>query len=88
MDALATGRLNKCLTWVDDFTKVCLRITVVFVISGEQVMRILGSITLFRGYLAKIRIDQAPKFFCHVLEQWSIEYGVVLRLIQPGKPTQ
>jgi len=42
MDALATGRRNKCLTWVDDFTKECLTVTVAFRISGVQVTRILS----------------------------------------------
>ncbi|GME39896.1 hypothetical protein ACJ2_17760 [Pantoea sp. QMID2] len=59
MDALATGRRIKCLTCVDDFTKECLTVTVTFGISGVQVMRILDSIALFRGYLATIRTDQA-----------------------------
>lgn len=30
MDALGTGRRNKCLTCVDDFTKECLTVTVTF----------------------------------------------------------
>lgn len=58
MDALASGRRIKCLTCVDDFTKECLTITAAFGISGVQVMRILDSIALFRGYPATIRTDQ------------------------------
>ena len=88
MDALATGRRIKCLTCVDDFTKECLTITAAFGISGVQVMRILDSIALFRGYPATIRTDQGPEFTCRVLDQWAFEHGVELRLIQPGKPTQ
>ncbi|HFK3783459.1 TPA: IS3 family transposase [Klebsiella oxytoca] len=88
MDALATGRRIKCLTCVDDFTKECLTITIAFGISGVQVMRILDSIALFRGYPATIRTDQGPEFTCRALDQWAFEHGVKLRLIQPGKPTQ
>lgn len=88
MDALANGRRIKCLTCVDDFTKECLTITAAFGISGVQVTLILDSIALFRGYLTTIRTDQGPEFTCHALEQWAFEYGVELRLIQPGKPTQ
>ncbi len=88
MDALANGRRIKCLTCVDDFTKECLTITAAFGISGVQVTRILDSIALFRGYLATIRTDQGPEFTCRALDQWAFEYGVELRLIQPGKPTQ
>ncbi|WP_132966389.1 MULTISPECIES: IS3 family transposase [Rahnella] len=88
MDALATGRRIKCLTFVDDFTKECLTVTVAFGISGVQVTRILDSIALFRGYPATIRTDQGPEFTCRALDQWAFEHGVELRLIQPGKPTQ
>lgn len=57
IDALASGRRIKCLTCVDDFTKVCLTIPVAFGISGVQVTRILDSIALFRSYPATIRTD-------------------------------
>ncbi len=87
MDALAIGRRIKCLTCVDDFTKECLAVTVAFGISGVQVMRILDSIALFRGYPATIRTDQGPEFTCRALDQWAFEHCVQLRLIQPGKPT-
>lgn len=60
MDALANGPMIKCLTYVDDFTKDCLTVTVAFRISDVQVTRILDSIALFRGYLVTIRTDQGP----------------------------
>lgn len=82
IDALASGRRIKCLTCVDDFTKVCQTITVAFGISGVQVTRILDSIALFRGYPATIRTDQGPEFTCRALDQWAFEHGVELRLIE------
>ncbi|CCG88101.1 Insertion element IS476 uncharacterized 39,2 kDa protein [Erwinia piriflorinigrans CFBP 5888] len=88
MDALATGRRIKRLNYEDDFTKACLTVTVAFGISGVQVTRILDSIALFRGYPATIRTDHGPEFTCRALNQRAYEYGVELRLIQPGKPTQ
>ncbi|MCE2004233.1 IS3 family transposase [Enterobacter asburiae] len=88
MDALTNGRRFKCLTCVDDFTKECLTITAAFGVSGVQVMRILDSIALFRGYPATIRTDQGPGFTCRALDPWAYEHGVELRLIQAGKPTQ
>lgn len=87
MDALANSRRNECLTCVDDFMKECLTITAAFAISGVQVTRILGSISLFRGYPTTIRTDQDPEFTCRALAQWAFEHIVELRLIQPGKPT-
>ena len=77
MDALASGRRIKCLT-----------ITAAFGISGVQVVRILDSIALFRGYPATIRTDQGPEFTCRALDQCAFEHGVELRLIRLGKPTQ
>lgn len=88
MDALATGRRLKCLTCVDDFTKECLTITIAFGTSGVQVTRILDGIALFRGYPATRRTDQGSEFTCPALDQWAFEYGLELRLIQPGKPAQ
>lgn len=88
IDALATGRRIECLTFVDDFTKECLTVTVAFGISGVQVTRILDSVALFRGYPATIRTDQGPEFTCRALDQWAFEHGVGLQLIQPGKLTQ
>jgi len=88
MDALASSRRIKCLTCVDDFTKVCLTLTVAFSISGVQVMRIMDSIALFRSYPATIRTNQGPEFTGRALDQWAFEHGVEWRLIQPGKPTQ
>jgi len=88
MDALASGRLIKSLTCVDDFTEECLRITATYGISSVQVTRVLDSIALFRGYPATIRADQGPEFTCRALDQWAFEHGVELRLIQLGKPTQ
>lgn len=88
MDALANGRWIKCLTCVDDFTKECLTVIVAFGISGLQVMRIMDSIALFRGYPATIRTDKGQKFTCRALDEWAFEHCVVLRFIHPGKPTQ
>lgn len=76
------------LCCVDDFMKECLTVTVAFWISDVQVTRILGSIALFRGYPVIIRTDQGPEFACRAFDQWAFKYGVELRSIQPGKPTQ
>lgn len=88
MDALTNARRFKCLTCVDDFKKERLTITTAFGLSRVQVTRILDSTALFRGYPASIRTDQVPEFTCRALDQWALEHGVELRLIQPGKPTQ
>ncbi|WP_273860316.1 IS3 family transposase [Photobacterium sp. GSS17] len=88
MDVLSSGRRIKCLTIVDDFTKECLDITVASGISGDEVVAILEAIAAFRGYPEAIRTDQGPEFTGKALDQWAYDHGVILKLIQAGKPTQ
>ncbi|PSU11134.1 IS3 family transposase [Photobacterium ganghwense] len=88
MDALSSGRRIKCLTIVDDFTKECLDITVASGISGDEVVAILEAIAAFRGYPEAVRTDQGPEFTGKALDQWAYDHGVILKLIQAGKPTQ
>ncbi|WP_438273219.1 IS3 family transposase [Vibrio natriegens] len=88
MDALSNGRRIKCLTIVDDYTKECLDIPVATGISGDEVVITLESIAAFRGYPEAIRTDQGPEFTGKALDQWAYQHGVVLKLIQAGKPTQ
>ncbi|HHX8576310.1 IS3 family transposase [Vibrio parahaemolyticus] len=88
MDALSNGRRIKCLTIVDDYTKECLDIPVATGISGDEVVITLESIAAFRGYPEAIRTDQGPEFTGKALDQWAYQHGVILKLIQAGKPTQ
>lgn len=69
MDVLTSGHRIKCLTCVDAFTKECLTPTVTFGISGVQVMHILESIALFRGFPDTIRTDPGAEFTCRTLDQ-------------------
>ena len=53
--------------------------------SMDFVMERLGR---FRGLPKAIRTDQGPEFTSRALDAWAYRYGVKLKLIQPGKPTQ
>lgn len=88
MDALSNGRRIKCLTIVDDYTKECLDIPVAVGISGDEVVITPESIAVFLGYPSAIRTDPRPEFTGKVLDQWAYQHGVILKLIQAGKPTQ
>ncbi len=87
-DALSTGRRIKCLTVVDDFTKVSVDILVEYGISGFRVTRALDEMARFRGYPQAIRTDQGPEFTGKALDQWACQRDIKLKLIQPGQPTQ
>jgi putative transposase len=88
MDALADGRRIKLLTLVDDYTKEALDIAVARSICGVHVTRLLDAIAQFRGYPTAIRTDQGPEFTGKALDRWAHARGVILKLIQPGKPMQ
>ena len=59
-DALSTGRRIKCLTVVDDFTKVSVDILVEYGISGFRVTRALDEMARFRGYRRRSAPTRAP----------------------------
>ena len=88
MDALANGRRLKCLTIVDDFSKEAVDLVIDHSIPGLYVTRVLDQAARFRGFPKAIRTDQGPEFTGKALDQWAYQNSVVLKLIQPGKPTQ
>jgi len=88
MDTLANGQHIKILTVVDDFTKEAVCLEVAHSITGNYVTRILDNVARFRGYPEAIRTDQGPEFTGRAVDQWAYQHGVVLKLIQAGKPTQ
>ena len=57
-------------------------------ISGHYVARRLSEIGRFRGLPLTNRTDQGPEFTGNALDQWAVQHGVQIRLIQPGKPIQ
>lgn len=87
-DRLASGRVFKCLTVVDEFTRECLAIEVDFGLTGERVTRVLDRLIEQRGKPAGIRSDNGPEFAGNALDAWAYRQGVKLDFIQPGKPTQ
>ncbi len=88
MDALANGRRLKLLTVIDDFTKEAVTIEVGHSLTGEDVAAALDQVAQFRGCLKVIRTDQGPEFTSRAFDQWAYERRIIIRLIQPGKPTQ
>lgn len=87
-DRLASGRVFKCLTVVDEFTRECLAIEVDFGMAGERVTRVLDRLIELRGKPVGIRTDNGPEFAGNALDAWAYRQGVKLDFIQPGKPTQ
>lgn len=88
MDALANGRLIKCLTVVDDYSRECVDIAVDHGMGGEYVTRLLDRAGQFQGYPRAIRTDQGPEFTRRAFMAWAAARGVKHLLNDAGKPTQ
>ena len=87
-DRLASERMFKCLTIVDEFTRECLAIEVDAGISGERVSRVLGQLIELRGQPDAVRSDNGPEFAGNWMDAWAYERGLRLDFIAPGKPIQ
>lgn len=73
---------------VDDYNREVLAIQVDLSLPSVRVVRVLDCIVAWRGYPAKIRMDNGPEFISATLAEWADEHGVKLEFIKPGKPTQ
>ena len=54
----------------------------------QRIIRILERIAAWRGYPAKLRMDNGPELTSVKLADWAETNSVHLEFIQPGKPTQ
>ncbi len=73
---------------MDDFNREALAIEIDLNIPVQRVVRVLDRIVATRGYPVKIRMDNGPELISLTLAHWAEEYGVILKFIKPGKPTQ
>lgn len=87
-DTLADGRVFRCLTLVDDFTRECPAIEVGFGLSGAQVVRVLERLAASTRLPQSIVLDNGPEFAGKTLDCWAHERGLHLDFITPGKPVQ
>ena len=87
-DRSAEGRVIKCLTIVDDATHESVAIEPERAIGGHQLTRILDRLARTRGLPQVIRTDNGKEFCGRAMLTWAHARGVMLRLIEPGKPNQ
>ena len=87
-DTLATGRVFRIFTVVDDCTRESLEIAVNTSFPGTRVVEILERLAAARGYPLRVVCDNGPEFVSRALAVWAAEHGVELVHIQPGKPNQ
>ena len=87
-DSLMNGQRFRTFNVLDDFSREILAIEVDINLPSARVIRVLERIAAWRGYPAKLRMDNGPEFVSVQLAGWAEHHGVELEFIQPGKPTQ
>jgi transposase InsO family protein len=87
-DRVASGRVIKSLTVVDDATHEAIAIVSEHSIGGEHLARIMDRICAQRGKPTVIRTDNGKEFTSKAMLTWAHRNDINLRLIEPGKPTQ
>jgi putative transposase len=87
-DALWCGRRFRTFNVVDDFNREALSIEIDLNLPAARVIRTLERVAAWRGYPAKIRMDNGPEFIAASLADWAQQHGVELEFIQPGRPMQ
>ncbi len=87
-DRVASGRTIKCLTIVDDATHEAVAVLPEHSIGGDHLVRLLDEVCARRGKPKMIRTDNGKEFTGRAMLTWAHRNGVLLRLIEPGKPNQ
>lgn len=87
-DSLWCGRRFRTFNVLDDFNREALAIEVDLNLPADRVIRTLDRIVAWRGYPAKLRMDNGPEFISLKLATWAEDNDVELEFIKPGKPTQ
>lgn len=87
-DALWSGRRFRTFNVVDDFNREVLTIDIDINLQARRIIRALDRIALWRGYPAKLRVDNGPELTSVLMAEWAETHSVTLEFIQPGKPTQ
>ena len=87
-DTLLSGRRVRCLTVIDEATRVCPVIAVRQSLPGEAVVQVLEHVTQVAGTPQRIRVDNGPEFWSRAFLQWAAQHQIQVDFIEPGKPMQ
>lgn len=87
-DQTEDGRLLKCLTVVDEFTRQGLTIQVARSLTATAVTDQLDALFRAHGRPVCIRSDNGPEFVSQHVQQWLKNKQVDTHYIEPGSPWQ
>ena len=86
MDRLASGKLIRLLTVIDESVRECLAIRVGFRLCNEDVLDVLSGLFVSEGLPKHIRSDNGSEFVVAALRDWLRVLGVETSYIAPGRP--
>ena len=85
--ACANGQQIKCLTIIDEYTRVCLAIDVAGSIRSNRVIEVLSRLVSQRDAPHRLRSDNGPECVSKAITRVT-EQGLEFALIAPGKTWQ
>ena len=84
VDRLASGKLIRMLTVIDESTRECLAIQAGFRLGSDDVLDVLSRLFVSEGLPRRIRSDNGSEFAMHVLKHWRCVLGVKTSYIEPS----
>lgn len=87
-DTLMNGRKVRVLNIIDDYNREALAVEADYSQSSHSVVKTLSQIIEWRGKPTELRCDNGPEFISSTLTDYCNQQGIVIKYIQPGKPTQ
>ncbi len=87
-DSLYNGRSFRTLNILDDYNRELLWIEIGMSIGAKSLVDALNNVLKERGKPKIIRVDNGVEFRSVAFTSWCFKHRIVIRYIQPGKPTQ
>jgi putative transposase len=87
-DSLWDGRRFRTFNVIDDFNREALAVEIDLNLPALRVIRVLERIAAWRGYPAKLRVDNGPEYISETMRLWAIERKIELKFVEPGSPYQ
>jgi len=85
-DQMADGRILKCLTLLDEYTRESLKIRVDYYMTSGDVIREVESAFQEYGEPEYIRSDNGSEFIAKIIQNWLKEKQIATLYIPPGSP--
>ena len=82
-DSLFCGRRFRTFNVVDDFNREVPAIEIDRNLPAPRIIRVLERIIAWRGYPARLRMDNGPEFISIALADWAEKHGIALEFIKP-----